>query len=161
MRTKETANHISTIAVLIVFCILAFCVLYVLISGAGVYKSIVDRTENTFSERVLSQYIQNKIHSAGSADAISIEELDGTSMFCIEEEIDGEAYKTCIYSNEGYLQELFLMEGEEPDLSSGEKITSCAGICFHIENGLLKTNITKDNGEELELYNSLRFGGVV
>ena len=146
MNTKESNNHISTIAVLAVFIILAFCVVSVLISGANIFKNIVNRTDGTYSERVVHQYIFNKVRSADSMDAVSVRPFGSGTALYIRENVEGKDYNTVIYSDNGSLKEIYASAGVDVDPAFGEEIMKTGDVRFELDDSLLKVNIS---GQEL------------
>lgn len=150
-------KNLSGLIVLVLFGVFAVCILAVLLSGTGVYGRLVERDENAFDDRTAAQYLSTRIHSAMNADSVSIVSVDGSDALRILESYDEESYQTLLYCKEGWLYELFTISDGEVDLEAGERILPAERIKGKIENGLLKINLTDENGEQ-SLLVSLRGG---
>ncbi len=150
-------KNLSGLIVLVLFGVFAVCILAVLLSGTGVYGRLVERDENAFDDRTAAQYLSTRIHSAANADSISIVSVDGSDALRILESYDEESYQTLLYCRDGWLYELFTISDGEVDPEAGERILPAERIKGSIENGLLKINLTDENGEQ-SLLVSLRGG---
>lgn len=137
MNGKRSDNHISTVAVLAVFLVLIFCVVTVLVSGAGVYRRIVRRTAASNAERVFGQYFFQKVQAAGSPDRVTTEPFGSGKALVIGETLGGGEYRTYLYTDGIKLREVFVPEGTVPEFGSGEEIMETGPLGFIVEDGLL------------------------
>ena len=145
--TKQKQN-LSGLIVLVLFGVFAVCILAVLLSGTSVYDRLVERDEKAFDARTAGQYLSTRIHSAVSADAISLTEVDGLSVICLKEFYGDEEYQTLLYCRDGWLYELFMEVGFDVDPEAGERILPAERIEGTIENGLLTVRLTDNSGEQ-------------
>ena len=152
MRDSSKRNTIGTIVVLAVFTVLAAAVVLLIVSGASVYKRLSEKNNLAYTKRIVSRYLATKIESANSLDEIAVVPFEGTTALCIKEEIAGVDYLTLIYSNGGYIRELFVPSDSLAEASSGERITECRKIAFTADGSAIRANAVLRGGESLVLF---------
>lgn len=155
---KKTENRFQTekLLPLVLFAILAGCAVLVLLTGAGVYRRLTERGQETFQNRTVPLYIATKVRQADSAGAVSVEQQNGTDILRLQEEIGGELYVTRIYCYEGIVRELFSAESVAFDPAAGEKITEASEVRFSLEGGCLTVKVTKEDKAVTEQMLTLR-----
>lgn len=155
---KKTENRFQTekLLPLVLFAILAGCAVLVLLAGAGVYKRLTERGQETFQNRTVPLYIATKVRQADCAGAVTVEHCAGTDILRMEEQMNGEVYVTRIYCYEGVVRELFSAESVAFDPAAGEKITEAAEVRFSMEDGCLAVKITKADKTVTEQMLTLR-----
>ena len=130
MKNSKTGN----IAVLLVFCLLALCLLMTLLMGAGVYRNLTERGEEIYARRTVSRYVSSHVRQA---DAVSVEDFAGIQPLTMRETVQGTVYLTRIYCYEGWLRELFTAEGSSLTPADGEQLIPAEEMSFLLENRLL------------------------
>ena len=128
-----------------VFGLFTLCLLLTVLSGAKVYHSILESTEETSEKRIRTQYIATKVQQNPET---SVEEFDGGQALALREWVDGQCYVTYIYCHEGWLRELFCREGALLTRADGEKVMEGEILSLSLEEGLLKV---ETDGETLYL----------
>jgi len=118
----KNAHSINTVFVLLVFCLFAVSSLFLVLIGANVYRSIVDKMDANNEMRSSLSYVSNKVRSADSRD-VSVESLGGQETLVIASEFNSEKYNTYIYQYNGYLMELFTKADNDFKAGDGDKIT--------------------------------------
>lgn len=153
MYRKNTQHNIGAVFVLLMFAVLAACVMAVLLTGAKSYKSIVERDKQRFDSRACLAYIETNLRAADSAGCVSVGGFDGGGAeegdtLHLSEEIDGERYETRIYCFGGYLRELFTQEGADFEPEDGEKVLASKGLELSLDSdaGLLTVTVTGGEG---------------
>ena len=142
-------SKITGLMTLIVFGVFAVCILLVLLNGADVYRSIVDREADSFDRRTAAQYITTRVRQADIAEAIRVENFGDTTAMVVYEEIDGDVYATRVYWHDGYLYELFSF-GEGDFLpEDGEKVLKTAKVDFSYQEPVLTVQFA--DGQTLTL----------
>ena len=124
---KKNPFKITDLLALTVFAAFAVCVLVVLLSGARVYKTLVQRGEDSFRLRTATQYVATRVRQA---EDVTVADFDGYEALHIREEIDGAVYVTRIYCCDGYLRELFCAQSAELSPEDGEKIMEAESMSF-------------------------------
>ena len=112
MRRQSGAG---TLAALALTCVFGVTLLLSLAAGAGVYRRVADRVEESSQSRVSLSYVTARLHGCderGMAEAGTYG--DGGAVF-LYEEVDGLTYETILYVYDGYLMEM-LCEKPAPGL---------------------------------------------
>ena len=156
MKNNKKERNISTIAALMLFVVFATGVFAVLLTGAKVYRTLVQRDESTYDSRTCSQYLASKLRQVPNPDAVSISEFGESEALVITQVIEGDAYVTRIYCHNGWLMELFSVAGGEFSPEDGEKVLPASALNVMQQGDLLTIGITDGNGEDLQLQYTLR-----
>ena len=143
---NNNKTDISFALPLLTLAIFALCILLVLLTGAKGYGKLVNRGEETFSNRTAAQYLTMRVRQA---EAVAVEDFDGCEALLFREWIDGEAYVTYVYCYDGYLRELFCAEDALLDAHSGEKILPAEEFFCTLTESLLTVRI---DGRTLYLH---------
>lgn len=155
---RENKSKITSLIVLMVFCIFAVCILAVLLTGAGVYKRLVDREQSQYANRTVARYVTTRLRQADLADAVRVEDFGGQSALIFQEEIEGSLYETCVYCYEGYVRELFTAAGGDFAPEDGEKVLEARQLSFDLEGSVLTVRFLIREGTQQELTLVLRSG---
>lgn len=153
---EEKKSKITSLIVLLVFCIFAMCILLVLLTGAEVYKRLVERDQMQFDNRTVARYVTTRLRQSDRAGAVRVEDFKGQSALVFSEEIGGSFYETRVYCYDGYIRELFTTAGADFDPEDGEKILEAAKLEFCSEGTNVTVEITLRDGTEQELFLHLR-----
>lgn len=155
MKEQTKEFHINGILVLVLFGIFAVSILMVLLTGAGAYRRLTERGQESYTARTIPQYISTRVRQADTAGMISVGNFGGVEALELWEEIDGTRYVTRIYCYEGYLRELFCAEDIELLPSAGECIMQAKAAGFSLEERMLCAVIATE-ADEIVLELSLR-----
>lgn len=153
---KETNVQTEKVLTLILFTVLAVCMILVLLTGAGVYKRLTTRGQETYEKRTVPLYIATKVRQADSVDAVATEHSGGVDVLLLKEWIDGACYITRIYCYEGYVRELFAAEEVVFDPMAGEMIAKASEVRFFLEDGCLHVTVTGEDKTSLKQMLTLR-----
>lgn len=140
---KEKALKITDFLALTVFTVFAVCLLLVLLTGAGVYRNLVQTGQEHYADRTKAMYLTTRVRQSS---AITVEDFGGCQALVSREEIDDETYLTRVYCYDGSLRELFSAENAALQPEDGEKILEAESASFSLEDGLL---IAEIDGERL------------
>ena len=149
-------RNLGFLLVLLVFAVFMVSVLLVLLTGADVVQSITELDQKSYDQRTIIQYISTRVRQADQAGAIFVRTAETGDRLVLQEEIDGLLFETTIYCYDGYLCELFCVNGYDPGPGFGEKILPAER--FHVtDNGeYLEMEITFANGEIRSMLLRLR-----
>ena len=157
----------SSLAPLSLFTIFTLCVIFVLLTGAHIYETSVDRGQRSFDHRTVAHYLSNRVRQIDCNDAWFVGDFhetqpqaEGNTLF-FREVFQGEVYYTRVYCHEGYLYELSSVAGKGFDPSDGEKILALDALHFRVDDHLLQIRYQYVNGDSDELFLRLRNGTVV
>ncbi len=131
---------------LLVFALFGMCVLLVLLTGAKVYRNVVDRGETQFEARTAVQYVTMRVRQA---ESVAVTDFEGCEALTIPEIIGGEVYLTRVYCHDGFLRELFCAEDAALSPDDGEKILPAEKLHVTIEGNLLTAQI---DGQKIFLH---------
>ena len=143
---KRTSYTVDTIFVLVLFAVFATTVLFVLMSGAGVYKNTQMVMQERYEERTCLSYITAKVNHYDQNDCIYITEFEGIPSLAINENVEGTNFTTYIYCYDGYVKELMFQSGLEFDPSAGENIIEAKSLVFEKEGNLITVKCTGTKG---------------
>lgn len=146
MRGKFAAVRLLPFLLLVLFSILS---LMLVLSGANVYRGVLQDTGQNHTARSSLSYVANKARQYNTKDGIFVEERDGLSTLVLRETLEGVGYETLIYSYEGEIRESFLREGMEFNPENGMMIAKSSHFALRLEKGLL--TIEADNGCQTSL----------
>ncbi len=155
---KKKKTKITSLVVLLVFCIFAGCILLVLMTGADVYNRLVQREQTQFDQRTVAQYVTTRLRQGDLAGAVSVETFGGRSTLVIRETIAGNPYETRVYCYDGYVRELFSIADGDFEPVDGEKVLEAEALDFWLEQSVLRVRIVLCDGTEQELCLYLRSG---
>ena len=91
---KKNASKITDLLALTVFAVFAVCVLVVLLYGAGSYRALVQRGEESFRLRTCTQYVATRVLQA---ETVTVADFDGCPALQLSEQVDGTVYVTRVY----------------------------------------------------------------
>lgn len=141
-------SNIDVFFVLCVFLICALLLLGMLFVGADTQQKINRSTEDNFYMRTGLLYISNKAKYFNEQGKVSVASFDGKNVLVFEEMIDGVSYTTKVYSDKGYLMELFTEKGYELGLEAGTIITEIDDFKLKVlADGLIEVAVESPNGE--------------
>lgn len=146
MRRQSGAG---TMAALMLTCVFGATLLLSLAAGAGVYRRVADRVEESSEARVSLSYVTARLHGCDERGAVEAGTYgDGGAVF-LYEELDGLTYETILYVYDGYLMEMLCEKGWEQDAEFGEPITPARALeVSEPAPGLLRLALTGPDGTE-------------
>lgn len=150
---KKTDSRYTDLLALLVFGLFALCLLLVLLTGARVYKNLVTLGQDSHRGTTQVQYLSTRVRQGQD---IQVSQFGGCTALMLTEELDGECYVTYVYCYEGWLRELFCLEGASLTPEDGEKVLEADSLELSLEDGLLTARI---DGQNLSLH--LRTGRTV
>lgn len=161
MKYKQTNHHmVDILFTLALFCVFAASALFVVIIGAGVYKSTVQKMNENYNTRTSLAYVTEKIRQNDTENGVAIGELEGSPALILSQQYDNISLKTYIYRDEGYLKELFINDSTTPLKRDGQKILEVHDFTMEqIRDSVFHFTSTDINGTKTEVYISARSKG--
>ena len=155
-RNEQKAWIVNVISAIIILGIFAISCLVLINIGIRVYQNVVIANDNNFELRTSLSFVATKLRQTDTSDSIRIEELEGTRVLVMGEEIDGRQYETLIYFKEGVLYELFKEPDTQYNLDYGMEVMEIEDFSMELyDNGSLLLTARNSMGDEDEL--TLRF----
>lgn len=156
MKSKRTKSYTESALVLILFAVLAVCVLAVLLTGAKAYSRLTKRGQEAYITRTVPQYIATKVRQVDAMGQVSLGMFAGEETLELTEWIEGNCYVTRIYCYDGYVRELFSTADAETEPEAGERIAEAKELIFGLEEGSLSVTVKQENGIVTEQNLTLR-----
>ena len=98
----------GTIAALLLCCVFGVTALMALTAGAGIYRQVAQRVEQSGERRVGLTYLAAKVRSFDQEGAVLTGTFgDGDALYLLQD-IGGLTYETILYVHDGWLKELLL-----------------------------------------------------
>ena len=86
---------------LLLFAIIVLSLLFLVMTGTGLYSAVVDSQTRNREARAALSYLAARVHAADAAGAVSVGEGPEGAALLLRENADGETYETRIYLYEG------------------------------------------------------------
>lgn len=151
-------SYIGSIVVLLLFAVFMVSILFVLLTGADVFRKLADRDRDSYNQRTAVQYMTTRIRHADQMGSVSTRGFAGQKALVITEEYDGVEYETLVYCYDGYLRELFSEAGLEQEPEYGELILPVESIQIKKQESLLQAKLQMADGEQETIVLHLRSG---
>ena len=138
----------GTLASLMLTCVFGATLLLSLVTGAGVYRRVEDRVEESSRTRVSLSYIAAKIHACDRAGMVETGSFGEGGAVFLYEEYDGFVYETILYVYDGNLMEMLCGKGEEMPPEFGEAVSPAQSlIVTEPREGLLWLSLREADGQ--------------
>ena len=138
---KEHPSRITDVLALLCLTVFALCVLLVLLTGADVYRKLVDRGGENYERRTALQYLTTRVRQA---ETVEIGDLEGCEALMLGQSVDGEVYTTWVYCHEGWLRELYAVPGAKLPPGAGEALVEAEHFALTLEDSLLTVTLETD-----------------
>ena len=135
---KEKRSKLTDLLALTVFAVFALCVLLVLLSGAKVYRGLVQRGEENFAARTAARYVTMRVRQART---VTVGDFEGCEALVIPENADGATYLTRLYVYDGHIRELYCAENAALSPADGENILPADSLHVDLEGSLLTMTV--------------------
>jgi len=144
MKKQSSAG---TLAALMLTCVFGATLLLSLATGAGVYRRVAERVEESSEARISLSYITAKLHAADSADMVEAGTFGESGAVYLYQDFDGLTYETILYVYDGYLMEMLCEKGWEMDPEFGEAVSPAQALeVSEPQKGLLRLTLTESGG---------------
>ena len=112
--------------------------------GAQMYHSTVDRSQYNNESRIMGAYVRSMVRSM-DAGQIGVEAPGGISALALRESWEDEEYVTWIYQYNGQLCEQFTEAEEAFNPDRGTEICPANSLSAELKDGLLTVRLTDGN----------------
>ena len=148
---NESKTKMTALMALLIFGAFALCALFVLLTGADIYKKITEREEKSFDTRTVTQYISTRFRQGDNTGAIAVNDFGGVDALEITQQINGKDYITRVYCFDGYLCELFANSDGDFSPEDGEQMLPLKALKMEMEESRFVADITYSDGETNQL----------
>ena len=123
---------------LLLFAIIVLSLLFLVMTGTGLYSAVVDSQTRNREARAALSYLAARVHAADAAGAVSVGEGPEGAALLLRENADGETYETRIYLYEGALREEYGTADAALDPQESERIVDAKSFSVEqVRPGLL------------------------
>ena len=143
---QEKSTQLTGVLALLLFALLALCLLLGLLAGARVYQNLVEQGSRRYAARTAAMYIATRVRQS---QTVAVEDFDGCVSLTAREEQDGEVYLTRVYCYEGWLWELYCPQSADLSPGDGEKVLESETLGLSLEEGFLTVEL---EGTRLTLW---------
>ena len=145
MRRQSSAGALAS---LMLTCVFGVTLLLSLAAGAGVYRRVEDRVEESAEERVSLSYMTARIHACDQAGMVETGSFGEGGAVFLYEELDGSVYETVLYVYGGWLMEMLCEKGGELPPEFGEAVSPARALAVtQPREGLLWLSLTRPDGQ--------------
>ena len=146
MRKQSSAG---TLASLMLTCVFGATLLLSLAAGAGIYRRVEGRVEESAQARVSLSYIAARLHAYDQTGMIETGSFGAGGAVFLYEEIDGFIYETILYVYDGNLMEMLCEKGREMPPEFGEPVSPAQTLTvIELKKGLLWLSLTEADGQK-------------
>jgi len=149
---RRENSSVSALSALVLLCVFAVGILFVLLGGARGYSRLIERDSQSYDRRTCAQYMVTKLRQSHCADCVELGSFGEGDALILRQQEKGESYLTRIYCHEGWLMELFCAENAPLEASDGEKIMPLAALKLEKTGTLIKMGLTDAEGKELSQF---------
>ena len=138
MSNKGNVQHsMQGVFVFVLLGLFALMSTLMVLLGAQMYRGTVDHAERNNERRVLGAYVRSMVRAEDAKGAVTVDEVDGTPLVALYEEIEGKQYVTWIYAYDGSLYEQFTDAEYAFDPAAGTPICPVNSFAAELDGGLL------------------------
>lgn len=141
-------SKLTGLMALTAFTLFAVCILLVLLTGAGVYRDLVEQGEHDHARRTAAGYLTTRVRQA---EDFRVEDFGGCEALVLEETVDSEHYLTRVYCHDGWLRELYTGSDGSFSPEDGEKILEAEALALTWDAGLLQAELALTETDMLVL----------
>lgn len=138
---RKTHSKITAFFALFTLLVFALCILLVLLTGATVYRDLVDHAAESHTHRTALGYLTSRVRQA---DSVTVSDFQGCDALLLEETVSNETYITRIYCWDGWLRELYSSADSELAPEDGEPLLETEVLACAQEDNFLALTLGQD-----------------
>ena len=135
---NQGSSKATRLLALLTLAVFACGLLLVLLTGAALYRRLVDRGEESYRRRTALQYLTTRVRQA---EAVKIEDFQGCPALVLEETSEGEAILTRVYCHGGWLRELYALPEAELSPEDGAPLLEAGTLELSRDRSLLSLTL--------------------
>lgn len=152
MKQKFNVHSLISLAL---FALCALSMLLCVLFCADRYAKLTNSGNDAFDSRTAAMFFSTKVRQYDVKGSLSLEKIGQCEALAFTEELDGESYVSYIYCHDGYLKELFSLDGIDHLPEDGENLFKMDGLSFSLDGRKLKVIYTS-NGKSGEILLTVR-----
>lgn len=146
-----TMKKSGTLWTLLLFFVFVLCALFTALTGASVYETMSERSEQQFRGNTALQYIANKVRQGDTAGAVRVCQIEDIPVLELAQTVNDYTYVTWIYCRDRNIYELFAGADSGLGLEDGIAVMECDGLDLLQEGSLLTIETAGVGGGKLRL----------
>ena len=155
---QQSPRTIQNVFVLLLLALFACLSTFLVMMGAQVYRSTVERAGLNNDARIISAVVRSSVWAEDGGE-VRIEQHDGMDILAIVDDFDGEVYIQRLFCHDGMLWESYTSEERGFDLESGDTLCELEKFEPSLDGQMLTIRLTTKTGKESTLQMYLRAGG--
>jgi hypothetical protein len=157
LNAQPSRNSSNLFFMLLLVCAFAVSALFVVMTGANVYKTVSADMESNAALRIPLSYIAEKIRQCDAPGAVHLEMMENHKVLVLDSSDGGIDYENRIYCLDGQLYEVTIEKGAEFALTDGMPIMAVNAFDMTTDqSGMLRITAFDESGKSLALSLSLR-----
>ncbi len=153
------AHTIDLVFSLTLFCAFAASMLFVLLSGAKIYRGVENCIEENYEERSCLNYIASKLRHFDAEGAVRLTDFGDSDALLLTQSIDGIEYGTFLYTYRGMVMELFTELPLEFGPEAGSAVLPAESLHFSWASDRLLRVECSGSGGSTAVFVTLRAAG--
>ncbi len=150
---EHTVDRIFILVLLTMFAAIAFLLVF---TGARQYHSIADGMTTNYESRTIASYLREKMNQSDVQGQVSLSSVGDCAALALREKANDAVYITYIYSFDGYLYEITVLDGTEVSEGDGQKVMEVKGLDMEMLNSqLYEFKVTDASDSTYTMYISL------
>ena len=139
---KHKYSKVTEILALLTLAVFALCILLVLLTGATVYRDLVDQAEKSHTHRTALRYLTTRVRQA---ESVTVADFQGCDALLLEETVSNETYVTRIYCWDSCLRELYSSAETELAPEDGDPLLEADQFFCTQEESFLTLTLGQDS----------------
>ena len=145
--------RVDSAGVIVLGAVFLFLSIGLVMMGGSVYRSIMDKSDESDMTRTTFAYIANQTRRADSNGGVQVARYHDKDALLLSQVYGDYTFITHLYYYEGALRELFVEEGTELDLEAGLPIVWLEDISFkQNDRGLITVTAMFEGGRKEEMF---------
>ena len=153
---QKKKHTVDILFLVCLFCVFALSSLLVLVFGANSHQKNVEAAQKNYNQRTSLLYLAEKVRQNDVRGAVRLGKVGESDALVMETQIEGSAYETWIFLNEGELREVMVRGGSAVNPTDGQPIMALSDLDLELTDGFLTICVTDEEQNTSQLTLVLR-----
>lgn len=154
----KRTHSMGSLTALLLFGLFAVCIVGVLLSGAGSFRRLTERDQQSYEQRTCMQFLATKVRHCASAADLRVGTFGSGDCLELTEETEGVVCCTRVYCYDGWLRELYTSGEDDFSPEDGEKLLEAQALRLCSRDGFLEIEVEAGTGAPQQMTLYLRGG---
>ncbi len=155
---QQPPRLIQNVFVLLLLAVFAVLSTFLVLMGAQVYRSTVERSSLNNDSRIISAIVRSAVWAEDGGD-IQVQTYDGIPVLEIVDYFDNDGYVHRLFCHDDLLWESYTSAERGFDIESGDSLCELSEFVPSLDGHMLTIHMKTPDGEENVLQLYLRAGG--